>query len=59
MCAADMATMVHSDICSLLNGETLEKTKKTRKNKGCYPDPSITNKNKNQKAKISATLGEV
>ena len=31
MCTADMATIVHSDICSLLNGETLVKTKKTRK----------------------------
>ena len=51
MCTADMATIVHSDICSLLNGETLGKTKKTRKTKGSYPDPSktIENNQKNQK----------
>ena len=51
MSTADMATMVHSDICSLLNDETLGKTKKTRKTKGCYSDPSktIENNQKNQK----------
>ena len=49
--SADMATMVHSDICSLLNGETFGKTKKTRKTKGSYPAPSKTleNNQKNQK----------
>ena len=51
MCTADMATMVHSDTCSLLHGETLGKQKKTRKTKGSYPDPSktIENNQKNQK----------
>ena len=59
MCTADMATMVHSDICSLLNSGTLGKTKKTRKTKGSYPDPSKTiennQKNNKKKTKISAS----
>ena len=60
MCRADMATIVHSDICSLLNGETLGKTKKTRKTKGSYPDPSKTienNKKNPQKTKDLSNLG--
>ena len=62
MCTADTATMVHSDTCSLLHGETLGKPKKTRKTKGSYPDPSktIENNQKNKKkTTISATLGEL
>ena len=47
MCTADMATMVHSDICSLLNGKILGKTQK-EKNKGSYPDPSKTIENNNK-----------
>ena len=38
MCTADMATMVHSDTCSLLHGETLGKPKKLEKPK----DPTQT-----------------
>ena len=38
MCTADMTAMVHSDICSLLNVETLEKTTKLEKTK----DPTQT-----------------
>ena len=60
MRTADMATIVHSDICSLLNGETLGKTQKTRKTKGSYPDPSKTienNKKKNPKTKDLSNLG--
>ena len=50
MCTVDVATMVHSDICPLLNGDTLGKNKKTRKTKGSYPDPSKTiENNKNKK----------
>ena len=60
MCTADMATMVHSDICSLLNSGTLGKTKKTRKTKGSYPDPSktIENNQKKQKNQRSQEPGE-
>ena len=51
MCTADMATMVHSDTCSLLNGETPGKTKKSRKTKGSYPDPGETIENNKKKQK--------